>query len=277
MLAEILANPVAWPLWAVLAFAATMYPLGLLMPGCVCCQSGGNCTTCGTPSLPYEEQFSPFGRMCCAGTAAPSIVLRVTTTSASPMTTVYRDFPSAANYDKHTRTFSCSQLDGDYVLALSRTTNPSDSTGTMRCLWQIQSGSGSLYRTFTVSPSSGFISGAPPYTSPPYPEWYMFWTLSASIQVSSLVQRCAGPPATESCNAGTTTITYTSLQFNFGNSLAQPSFFINGPRSTQSCTPPSMVFNNSVLLYDTNYPPEYPHGGGGAGSFGTCAYRVEIV
>ena len=43
MLAEILANPVSWPLWAVLAFAATMYPLGLLMPGCVCCASG--CTT----------------------------------------------------------------------------------------------------------------------------------------------------------------------------------------------------------------------------------------
>jgi hypothetical protein len=42
MLAEILANPVAWPLWAVLAFAATMYPLGLLMPGCVCC--GNECT-----------------------------------------------------------------------------------------------------------------------------------------------------------------------------------------------------------------------------------------
>jgi hypothetical protein len=36
------------------------------------------------------------------------------------------------------------------------------------------------------------------------------------------------------------------------------------------------VFNNSVLLNDPNYSPEYPFGGG-AGSFGTCAYRVEIV
>jgi len=276
MLAEILANPVAWPLWAVLVFAAAMYPLGFMLPGCVCCQSGGNCTTCGTPSLPYEEQFSPHGRMCCTGTAAPSMTLRITTTSAATITTVTRDFPSSANYDKYTRTYSCSQLNGDYVLALSRTTNPGDSTGTMRCIWQLQSGSGSLYKSFSVSPSSGFIAGAPPYTSPPYPQWYMFWTLVASVQATFLTQRCAGPPATENCNAGTTSTTYATFFGDFGYSLDYPAFFINGPRSTQSCTPPSMVFNNSVLLDDPNYDPRFP-AGGGRGSFGTCAYRVEIV
>jgi hypothetical protein len=276
MLAEILANPVAWPLWAVLVFAASMYPLGFMLPGCVCCQSGGNCTTCGTPSLPYEEQFSPHGRMCCTGTAAPSMTLRITTTSAATITTVTRDSPSAANYNKYTRTYSCSQLDGDYVLALSRTTNPSDSTFTMRCLWQLQSGSGSLYKSFSVSPSSGFVAGAPPYTNPPYPQWYMFWTLVSSIQATFLTQRCAGPPATENCNAGTTSITYATFFGDFSYSLAYPAFFINGPRSTQSCTPPSMVFNNAVLLNDPNYDPVFPSGGG-RGSFGTCAYRVEIV
>ena len=54
MLAEILSNPVAWPLWAVLVFAATMYPLGFMMPGCACC--GSTCIKCmGQPEYLVVE------------------------------------------------------------------------------------------------------------------------------------------------------------------------------------------------------------------------------
>jgi hypothetical protein len=270
MLAEILANPVAWPLWAVFLFAATMYPLGFMMPGCVCC-AGGNCTTCGLTSAPYESQPSGWGRMCCTGTAAPSITLRLTRVSGATETTVTRDFPSAANYNKYTRTYSCSQLDGDYVLGLSNI----NSSGTIQCRWNLTSGSGSLYKSFSVAPSSGF-GNFPPYTNPAFPDWYMFWALVASVQLTTLTQRCSGFPGVESCSVGTTSITFTTFNGDFGWALANPAFFINGPRSAQSCDPSGILFNNAVILDDPNYNPQFPSGGG-RGSFGTCAWKVEIV
>lgn len=230
MLAEILANPVAWPLWAVLAFAATMYPLGLLMPGCVCCGSG--CTECGF--LPYGDAppQNHFGRMCCNGTISASVTVRVTSVGPSLGTQVVRGFGFGSQYFKTTTTYPCTAKDGDYVLALIRTdfSNPGVQ---YFCRWETG---------LTIEP---FTNGA-------WPNWRLRMSSSGWGQtwtVTTLTQQCTGHPGIESCNTGTTTTANVNCLLR---TTANGTSFDTAGFSIQKCNPAGVLISSSAALRTTS-------------------------
>ena len=272
MLSAIASDPTALPLWVVFLFAVAMYPLGLLLPGCPCC-GGGNCSTCGSTSSPYESQSTGWGRMCCSGTAASTVTLRVTTTSAASETSIERGSPNFfGQYQKITRTFTCSSLDGDYVLNLSR----SYSAPTWSCAWLFSSYGGSAGKTisFTITPNSG-VGGVPPYTNPSWPDWYLFWVTKAWVPMSRKVQTCSGYPGPESCNIGTTSSWVAFFDGDMTTTLSQPANFIFGPFSSQACTPAARVFGTSIP-FDQGFL-DYPDPNVERGSLGPCRWKVEIL
>lgn len=256
-------DPVALPLWAVLLFAASMYPLGLMLPGCVCC-GGGNCTTCGNASSGYGASQNAYGMMCCAGTIAASITVRLTHVGASTSSLETRS-STGASYTKTTASFSCSSADGDYVIPLRKIGFPSSG---YECTWFSQVyDSCATTRYMHLVPSSD-CSGTTPVggTFPNYAfvfNWLEF-TLSGSLRT----QACTfdADLGSESCTVGTT---ITSSTWNV--SLGKPCVEM----SAQRCNPAGLVFLTSGVLWASTrceYPFEIRD------SFDTgCRFRLELV
>ena len=225
MLAEILANPVAWPLCAVLAFAATMYPLGLLMPGCVCC-GAGNCTQCGNIGNPYDASQNDFGRMCCnAGTKRSSITVRITNTGPASSTT-YERFGSGASYSRATVTFNCTSVNGDYVFYGD-------------CSYGVGYG------------ANGYASR--PYSDGVFPGWRMWLYMGLNAPYSYSFATCTGYPGTESCGPPGRTINSGAPAYYWPDSVAALGttwYGIKSPRmEEQMCDLRGLIFGASVELH----------------------------
>lgn len=234
MLAEIASNPAAWPLWGVLVFAALMYPLGLLLPGCVCCGPSG-CTQCGTFSIGYAAGQSENGAMCCTGTIAPSITIRLTNTGSATSSLVTRS-ASSGSYTKTTASFSCSALSGDYVIPLNRI-----NFGTYAlCPWaQENFSSCDAYSDVQVNPSSYDPTNSSVTVS--FPSYYLaIFNFNRTFSGSFRVQTCSGFPGVESCNVGTTT---SSSYWIYD--IGRPFVVL----SEQRCNPAGTVFGTSIPVF----------------------------
>ena len=245
MLAEIASNPVAWPLWGVFLFAATMFPLGFMLPGCACC--GGGCTTCGIVATGYAAGQDQWGRMCCDGTVASSVTLRITSVGASSGSSVSRD--GGSSYTKVTKTYSCTQMDGDYVLSLLRSGSVDHS-----CAWRtgyIADVSAGL----TVFPLiyGGFAS---PVIDHAFPNWQLFSRTQFlnGFTRSVLTQTCSGYPDVESCNIGSTSSETTD------GYVGDAPLFYTGPDggglvttgpvfTSQKCDPAGTVLSSTAKIY----------------------------
>lgn len=248
MLAEILANPVAWPLWAALVFAATMYPLGLLMPGCVCC-GGGNCTQCGLLYLPYGAGQNDFGRMCCnAGTKMPSVTVRITNVGPTTSTTYVRGTPSGVSYSRRTMVFNCSTLAGDYVFH-----------GNGNCAYGVGYG------------ATGYVSR--PFSDGDFPGWKMWLFKSDSVYFTYVLQTCSGYPDVESCSAPASFSDVGQLHY-WPDSVDAIGSTWYGIKTNvidgQMCDLRGLVFGESVeLRADTTI--------GGVNYDTGCRHKLEIV
>jgi len=284
MLAEIASNPVAWPLWAVLLFAATMYPLGFMLPGCVCCgTTSSECTTCGIIATGYAEGQNGYGRMCCDGTIAEEVTVRITSTGPSFVNVISRgglgDAPpsGATSYQKVTRALSCSSWDGDYVMALDRSAQSSPSQNICP------------FNTYTFY-SAPFIRMYPAnnsglsYDTADFPYWKywlsMFFTGDYRPTVS--YQTCSGYPGTESCGSAF------DIAWTGGVALWRSGFDWDGPDGsgpvsygdtiydTQRCDPSGVLVSNSSRLAMRLVPPS----GGGPTEYqylSGCVIKVEFV
>jgi hypothetical protein len=248
MLAEILANPVAWPLWAVLVFAASMYPLGFMLPGCVCC-GGGNCTQCGLLYLPYGEGQNDFGRMCCnAGTKMSSITVRITNVGPATSTTYVRGTPSGGFYSRRNMVFNCASLAGDYVFFENG-----------NCDYGVGYG------------ATGYFSR--PYSDGDFPGWRMWLFKGDAVSYGISFQTCSGFPGVESCGTPTFSTTNTGEVYYWPDSviaLSETWYGIKSARMTeQMCDLRGLVFGESVeLRASTVYGAQYDTG---------CRHKLEVV
>ena len=267
MLAEILANPVAWPLWGVLVFASAMYPLGFMMPGCVCCASG--CTTCGIVAPGYAAGQNEYGRMCCDGTLAASITLRITSVGTATGSSVSRGIPEGGFYTKITRTWSCTTLNGDYVLPSLRFVNNGHS-----CSW-LTGYIADVSAGLSVFP---LIYGgqASPVIDHAFPDWQLFSRTQFRNRFTRSVrtQTCSGHPGIESCNIGSTT------SENVDGFVGDSPLLYTGPDggglvttgpvfSTQKCNPAGTVLSTTAKIYTDMVPGSFTDSG--------CTVKVEIV
>ena len=274
MLAEILANPVALPRWAVLAFAVTMYPIGLLMPGCVCCGSPG-CTQCGYLYYGYQTGQLSDGRLCCTGTIASSVTLRLTNIGSATSNKVTRS--SGSSYSKKTSSFACSSMAGDYVLPLVRQVYASTSTTpSATCQWTMD-----VTETCTaggsanVQPYIYYTDQQTPGGELGFPNYWLFltqfiWKMAGTYRL----QTCSGHPGIESCNIGQT---WTSSSWKTMVDLGPPGTPML-PKillSEQKCNPAGIVFDNSIkpLAADDCNVPVWLIGNVDTG----CEFTVELV
>lgn len=261
MLAEILANPVALPLWAVLVFAASMYPLGLMLPGCVCC-GAGNCTQCGDFSIGYAAGQNHHGAMCCSGPMSSSATLRLTSTGPATSSLVTRS-STTGSYTKTTASFACSSINGDYVLSLNRTNFGSSAT----CTWTAENfTSCAAYMDAQIAPQT-YDPNIGSSTTVSFPSYYLAVMLfQRTISGSVRTQTCSGFPGIESCSIGST-------------ASSSVWFYYLDPRpvtllSDQRCNPAGTVIatdapvaTNGICSMGTSYP-QYDTG---------CRVRVEFV
>lgn len=276
MLAEILANPVAWPLWAVLAFAVTMYPLGLLMPGCLCCSSG--CTQCGHLYYGYQEGQFSAGRLCCTGTIVSSVTLRLTNIGPATSNLVTR-VGAGSVYNKNTAAFACSSLSGDYVLPLVRQVFGNGTlTPEATCRWTLDVARTCSTGGFAnVQPYLFYTAQQTPGQPLNFPNYYLFmpqfeWKIAGFFRT----QRCSGHPGPESCNTGTT---YQSnswvAKVDFGP--PQTPLLPRVVLSEQRCNPAGIVFDRTIRLLSNEscdfpgFDPFMPTGNTG------CEFQVELV
>jgi hypothetical protein len=235
MLAEILANPVAWPLWAVFLFAATMYPIGLLMPGCVCCGTSG-CTECGVLTTGYVDPQNAHGRMCCTGTLANSITVRITNVGGATSQTVVRG--AGSPYSKTTKTYDCSALAGDYVITKYRfATVP----GTFSCGWS--GGDSEILSQFIFATVA---SGA-------FPNWKGALQANFGYRlVTTRNQTCTGFPGVESCNVGTTSTGYQEEYLDDGaGSIPGTPTVAGGVNTVQNCAGVGAISIASATVYSS--------------------------
>lgn len=268
MLAEILANPIAWPLWAVFLFAATMYPLGFMLPGCVCCASG--CTTCGIVATGYATGQNQYGRMCCDGTMATSITLRITSVGVATGTSVSRSIPAGGYYTRKTKTWSCTTLDGDYVLSINRYVDNGHSCG-----W-LAGYIADVSQGLSVFP---FIYNGPlrvPSIDLAFPDWQLFsrTQFRNGFTRSVRTQTCSGYPDFESCTIGSTSsesvdgyVGDTPLNYygpDGGGLVTTGPVF-----STQKCDPSGTVFSTTAKIYTDLVPDSLTDSG--------CTVKVELV
>lgn len=254
MLAEILANPVAWPLWSVFLFAATMYPLGFMLPGCACC-GGGNCTTCGSSSANYEGQATGYGRMCCTGSIPSSVTMRVTRLSDATIVTVVRGSPNGSgNYIKTTTTITCSDVGGDYVLPL-QSFNPALPYND--CRWRFGA-TNSAGNTLILELAPDRSMNVDTLT---WPQWKYYWSILSSLSRVQHFQTCSGYPDIESCNIGTTSSDAKDIVMPAGADIV-------GPYSEQKCSPSGVVLASSMEALFDNFFSLNSSG---------CAYKFEIV
>lgn len=273
MLAEIASNPAAWPLWGVLVFAALMYPLGLLLPGCACCASG--CTQCGYLYYGYQTGQYSDGRLCCTGTIASSVTLRLTNIGPATSSKVTRS--SGASYTKQTSSFACSSVAGDYVLPLVRQVYGSTSTTpSATCKWTMD-----VTETCTaggsanVQPYIYYTDQQTPGGELSFPFYFLFltqfvWKMAGTYRV----QNCSGYPDIESCNVGQT---WTSASWRTMVDVGPP-YTPMLPKiilSEQRCNPAGIVFDNTIK------PLAVEACDVGFGFFGPvatgCEFSVELV
>jgi len=267
MLAEIASNPAALPLWGVFLFAATMFPLGFLLPGCVCCGSSG-CTTCGVIATGYAAGQDRFGRMCCNGTVATSVTLRITSVGAATGTAISRG--AGTSYTKVTKTYSCTQLNGDYVLPLLRP----DSTTQHACSWRTG---------FITDVSAGLTvfpiiygSFASPAIDHAFPNWQLFSRTQFldGFTRSVRTQTCSGYPDVESCNIGSTSSETTDGYVGDSPLLYEgpdgDGLVTTGPVfSVQKCDPTGTVLSSTAKIYVDLVPGSLTDTG--------CVVKVELV
>ena len=265
MLAEILANPVAWPLWGVFLFAATMFPLGFLLPGCVCC-GGGNCTQCGSFLYPQGTSQNASGRMCCTGTIATSVTLRITNVGSATSSYIARG--AGSTYTKITSTFACSTIDGDYVVPLSRTMG-SDSAA---CEWSLDT-----YETcqtqaaFTLTPYTASIDPSSMSGTPQsYPTWFLTLTqIKKTISGTVRIQTCSGYPDFETCNIGSTRTSSAWLMIRLQSTPFPKSMF-----TVEACSPSGVVLEtNQRMQVSQNCDSGFAFGPYDTG----CEFRLELV
>jgi hypothetical protein len=274
MIAEIISNPVAWPLWAVLVFAATMYPLGFMLPGCVCCGSTG-CTTCGNASTPYEEQDSGQGRMCCSGTLASSVTVRITHQGAA--TGSYAELLGPL-YDgrriRTTRTVDCSSIDGDYVLTRYRPNG--DYYNTNGCAWGYTGPS--TINSNGTTPGIAFITlgPTPEYQYLPFPQWLLYFGAAYFLGYTLLEETCAAPCTTISYSPTTgagpnPVVGVYDVYSGPGVSYNDPFTAEAGPYYEQKCTPPAGVIFGTISLR------VYVGRARRTDVVHTCQYTVELL
>ena len=250
MLAEIASNPAAWPLWGVLVFAALMYPLGLLLPGCVCC-GAGDCTQCGNIGYPYDSRQTDFGRMCCnEGTKRNSITVRITNTGPASSVKYTRPASTSGSYSRYTITFNCGSVDGDYVLY-----------GNGNCSYGVGYG------------ASGYVSR--PYSDGDFPGWRMWFYIGLNATYSYALATCTGYPGIESCGLPSRTFNTGAPSYYWPDSVDAIGTTWYGIKSerqlNQICDLRGFVFGNSVELHADvaiSYTANYDTG---------CRHRLEIV
>jgi len=268
MLAEILANPVAWPLWAVLVFAASMYPLGFMLPGCVCCGSSG-CTTCGIVATGYATGQNQYGRMCCDGTLASSITLRITSVGTSTGSSISRSIPEGGFYTKKTKTWSCSTLNGDYVLNANRYVDNGHS-----CSW-LTGYIADVSAGLSVFP---LIYGgqATPVIDLAFPNWQLFsrTQFRNGFTRSVRTQTCSGYPGPESCNIGSTSSESTDgyvgdTPLNYSGPDGGGLVTTGPVFSIQKCDPSGTVISTTAKIYTDLVPGSFTDSG--------CTVKVELV
>jgi hypothetical protein len=266
MLAEILANPVAWPLWAVFVFAATMYPLGFMLPGCVCC-GAGNCTQCGVLESPYQSNQPAYGRMCCTGSIASTVTLRVTSVGPPPPVVVFRG--TGASYSRVSATFNCSAMDGDYVLPLVRSVFANQGF----CEWSVDT-----YPTCATQLRATLIplSYDPTLgTAVAFPSWFLsLERFERTIPGSFRFQTCSGHPGIESCNTGTTLTAQNWLALYSGpnapGGLPRPQIRLE----EQRCNPAGITLaTNHRFVVNQHCASGFTFGTNDTG----CEFRMELV
>jgi hypothetical protein len=255
MFAEIAANPAALPLWGVFVFAALMYPLGLLLPGCPCC-GGGNCTTCGSTSAAYEGQATGYGRMCCTGTIPGSVTVRVTRLSAASIVSVHRGSPDGSGvYTKTTTTIFCSDIGGDYVLSQ----RPFNASLPYRdCGWGFGA-TNAAGNPLSLGLAPDREMNADTFT---WPQWQYYWSIVSSLSRRRVFQRCSGFPDVESCNPPTSTV-------NDARDIVMPTDAGKvGPYSVQQCSPAGTLLSSSMNALFDDFFSFTPSG---------CTYKFEVV
>ena len=188
--------------------------------------------------------------MCCTGTLAPSITVRVTNTG--PASSVYsrRTSPDYFGYyQKVTATFPCSSFAGDYVMPRSG------------CEW----------RTGGLGLSGGAVV---PLSGTAFPDWYLYSSLSSGTwTITRRVQTCTGYPGPESCNVGSTNTT-TGQTFATPmpiESYSHPYSIRSETFNVQKCNP------SGVLLADPATIAWWIGSASGAEDATGCQIRVEIV
>ena len=262
MLSAIVSDPTALPLWVAFLFAVAMYPLGLLLPGCPCCSSG--CTQCGILPTGYAIGQDQNGRMCCTGSLASSVTLRVT--SVGPVTTTaVRTTPAFGTaYFKWTFTFPCTVKNGDYVLSSSRLVAGSS----VICSWKLG----------TPGDGSNTWIALYPKLAGDFPAWKLQLAMPADVNVGLRQQRCDTVDGIEACNIGTTSTQTDSasiadqladdvMNYDFGWGVNSPFY------STQKCNPSGNVLSSVAKLIVTT-----TNGSGVSWNIDSgCILKVEVV
>jgi hypothetical protein len=235
MLSAIASDPTVIPLWITLLFAASLYPLGLLLPGCQCCQSG--CAECGVLATGYADPQNAFGRMCCTGSRPAEVTVRITNSGPASSSVIERG--TGGTYTKTTRTFQCSDIEGDYVIAAYRIAAIS---GQFACGWT--GGDSNTQSLFDLYPES---VGA-------FPGWRMRITANLGYQpVVRRVQTCSGfPPGPESCTVGTTTTVYEELHMDETGAGANTGKVIGSTQSSQQCNPAGLINKTGLTVWQVN-------------------------
>lgn len=278
MLSAILADPTALPLWMVALFAAAMYPLGLLLPGCPCCATG--CTQCGILGASYGSGQKVYGWMCCDGTLAPSITVRLTSVgpAVSNQVTlgapVYNGALGIWQYPKYTVQCGCTAVDGDYVLPLARQVFGLEA----ECSWVYQrlTGCGNpMWLQVRPTGTCGQDINAPPAAQfPAYALELKYGELMMSCNVRA--QTCTESGGVESCNVGGTYNGDDHLVYFARHPLIDGAPTMCAAKSAPACNPAGTVFSGSAPAYllmrcvsRVSWEPNKPDTG--------CRYRVELV
>lgn len=247
MLSAIASDPTALPLWVVFLFAVAMYPLGILLPGCPCC--GSACTQCGVLATGYKDPQNANGRMCCTGTLAPSVTLRVTNVGPATGITVSRT--GGTPYTKTTKTYDCTGYLGDYVLPSTRVLSP---TAGYSCGWYV--GDGTIGWRFYIFPAE---AGA-------FPDYRLRLQANFGYRlVTSRIQSCSGYPDIESCNVGFTTTANQEMYVD-ETAIGSPgaAYVSGGTLSVQKCSPAGLLAFASLPVFVTGIDTQ-------------CRVKLEVV
>jgi hypothetical protein len=210
----------------------------------------------------YAAGQDADGRMCCTGTIATAITVRIT--NVGPSVSSYVTRSAGSPYTKQTSAFNCDQMNADYVLSLSR---QNYGIGAY-CSWGVEAGetcNTGDYRLMDLRPSTQDPS--PPNNTAAFPNWWLTNGLFRfTLTGSRRTQTCTGFPGIESCNIGGNTGTLPWFVY--------PETIMGVLVSEQKCNPAGTVVASSISLWTnetcqprTNYS-----------NFNTgCLAKVELV